>query len=111
MAGNTSANPASAAQRIVVFARLKKSEAAAPTEFVEDSGPGHKANYRPGGGPTGVALGFVVIGLVAGAIGSLASLIALAGAAPPLRGNYALTLAGSLAAVALLVLVLVGAIG
>jgi len=101
----------SAAQRIVVFARLEKSEAAAATEFVEDDGPARKANYRPGGGPTGIALGFVVLGLVAGAMGSLASLAALAGAAPPPRGNYALTLVGSLAAVALLVLVLLGTIG
>lgn len=94
-----------------MFARLERSGAPAATEVVEDEGPGHKSNYRPAGAPTGVALGFVILGLVAGAMGSLASLLALAGAAPPPRGNYALTLVASLTAVALLVLVLVGTIG
>ncbi len=101
----------SAAERIVVFARLERSGAAAPTEIFEEEGPGRKANYRPGGGPTGLALGFVVLGLAAGVVGSLASLLALAAAPPAVRGNYAVTLAASLAATALLVLVLLGAIG
>ena len=103
----------SAAQRIVVFAHLQQAAAVAPAEAEERQvGGGSGANpFDQDGGPEGIGLILVLAGLPAGAIGVLASLIALAAAPPAQRGNYVLTLICSLFAVALFALVLLGAIG
>ena len=107
----------SAAERIVVFARLVRSgppelgdESGFEVEEEDDQGRG-PGTEDSGGPPGGLGLILVLVGLLAGAVGLVASVAALLAAGLPVRSELVLTLAFSLGAVSFLVLALLGVVG